>query len=503
MFNLKSLTAMSLLIGMGCSTPLTPINIGSRLELMVDNLLIDQTMGSAKLTLQRPTEKEVVFTFDQPWEGNSSGYATIFKDGLIYRMYYRGQDWRSFNEQSTLFTCYAESKDGINWERPNLDLVLFKGSKKNNIILSGEISNTFVPFKDTNPNCNPGERYKAIAALSQPSKGLYSFSSSDGIHWQPMSKDPIITKGKFDSQNLAFWCNANNRYLVFHREMRGQDDEIRPGGLQLGLDQMGQARDVMTSSSSDFRYWTKPQWLQYPGSRREQIYLNQIRPYYRAPHILVGFPGRFMAGREIKEGLPITKHPSYKFGSISETLFMTSRDGVNFKRWGEAFVRPGLRKERWIYPNTFPAYGLTVTEHPTQGMPNELSFYINDGGYWTSGGIASRLRRYTLRIDGFVSLQAPLAGGEIVTKPIIFKGKKLIMNFSTSAAGSVKAEIQGITGRPIPGFALSDSAENFGDQIKGVLNWKGNPDLSKLAGQPVRLRFVLSDADLYSFSFGD
>ena len=187
-----------------------------------------------------------------------------------------------------------------------------------------------------------------------------------------MSKDPIITKGKFDSQNLAFWCNVNNRYLVFYREMRGQGDEIRPGGLQLGLDQMGQARDVMTSSSSDFRYWTQPQWIQYPGSRREQIYLNQIRPYYRAPHILIGFPGRFMAGREIEEGLPITEHPSYKFGSISETLFMTSRDRMHFKRWGEAFVRPGLRKERWIYPNTFPAYGLTVTEHLSRGMPNEL-----------------------------------------------------------------------------------------------------------------------------------
>ena len=111
--------------------------------------------------------------------------------------------------------------------------------------------------------------------------------------------------------------------------------------------------------------------------------------------------------------------------------------------------------------------------------------------------------RYTLRIDGFVSLRSPLAGGEIVTKPIIFKGKKLSVNFSTSAAGSIKAEVQEISGRPIPGFTLSDSAENFGDQIKSVLKWKDNPDLGKLAGQPVRLRFVLSDADLYSFNFGD
>ena len=117
----------------------------------------------------------------------------------------------------------------------------------------------------------------------------------------------------------------------------------------------------MTCTSEDFLQWSEPRWLQYPGAPRAQLYLNQIRPYYRAPHLLVGFPGRFMAGREIEKGLPITEHPSYRHGSISETLFMSSRDGLSFKRWGEAFIRPGPRRERWIYPASFPAYGLLVT----------------------------------------------------------------------------------------------------------------------------------------------
>jgi hypothetical protein len=257
----------------------------------------------------------------------------------------------------------------------------------------------------------------------------------------------------------------------------------------------------MTCTSPDFLGWTEPVWLQYPGAPREQIYLNQIRPYYRAPHIFIGFPGRFMAGREIEKGLPITEHPAYEYGSISETLFMTSRDGLHFRRWGEAFIRPGPRKERWIYGATFPNYGLLVTKPETADMPDELSLYITDGGGWTQRGRASCFRRYTLRIDGFVSVQAPLSGGEFVTKALVFQGKELVMNFATSAAGSVQVGIQDVKGNPIPGFALSDSGEIFGDQIERIVTWDGGSDVSTLSGKPIRVRFVLKDADLYSIRF--
>ena len=259
----------------------------------------------------------------------------------------------------------------------------------------------------------------------------------------------------------------------------------------------------MTCTSPDFLNWSEPRWLQYPGVPREQLYLNQIRPYYRAPHLLVGFPGRFMAGREIEKGLPITEHPSYRYGSISETLFMTSRDGISFKRWGEAFVRPGPRKERWIYPSTFPAYGLLVTPAETADRPDELSLYVNDGGYWTANGKASRLRRYTLRVDGFVSAQARLSGGEMVTKLLVFQGKGLAINYATSAAGSLQVEIQDSAGQPIQGFSLANSPEIYGDRVDEKVVWKGDGDLDRLAGKPIRLRFVLKDVDLYSFRFGD
>ena len=127
--------------------------------------------------------------------------------------------------------------------------------------------------------------------------------------------------------------------------------------------------------------------------------------------------------------------------------------------------------------------------------------YILDGGYWTARGQATQIRRYALRIDGFVSVQAPLSGGEVVTKPLVFQGKELVINFSTSAAGSVQVEIQAVKCRPIPGFTLSDSTDIFGDQIEGTVTWGGERDVSKLAGKPIRLRFILKDADLYSLRF--
>lgn len=106
-----------------------------------------------------------------------------------------------------------------------------------------------------------------------------------------------------------------------------------------------------------------------------------------------------------------------------------------------------------------------------------------------------------MRIDGFVSVQAPFSGGEFLTHPIVFDGKNLVLNFSTSAVGSVRVELQTAEGEPIDGFSLDDCAEIYGDQIERVVVWKGSRDLAKLAGTSVRCRFVLKDADLYSIQF--
>jgi hypothetical protein len=104
-------------------------------------------------------------------------------------------------------------------------------------------------------------------------------------------------------------------------------------------------------------------------------------------------------------------------------------------------------------------------------------------------------------MDGLASVRANSRGGEMATKPLTFAGKTLQINFSTSAAGSVRVEIQDAAGKPIPGFALDDCPDIYGDRIEHAVTWKQGNDVSKLAGQPVRLRFVMKDGDLYAIRF--
>jgi hypothetical protein len=470
MFTFGGLVAAScvpLFLG-ASSDPKGVVNIGSRLELFVDDWLIDEMKG-VELRLHHPTPREVVFRFDAPWEGNTCAYVTVFQDGDIFRMYYRGSHYDYKTRKTThQVTCYAESKDGIHWVKPELNLFEFDGSKRNNIVWMGIGCHNFAPFKDANPNCKPEARYKALGGGKG---GLMAFQSPDGIHWELIRDEPVITKGAFDSQNLAFWDSVRGRYVEFHR------------GSYEGV------RHIMTCTSQDFINWTEPRWLDFGDAPLEHLYTNAITPYYRAPHIFLGFPKRFLPERK-----RIADHPLM---GVSDGVFMSSRDGLSWHRWLEAFIRPGLQRERWWQRNNMTAWGILVTRSDIPGAPDELSLYSSEA-YYTGG---CRLRRYTIRIDGFVSVHAPYAGGEFITRPFTFEGRELIINYSTSAAGGIRVEITDEKGDPIPGYGLDDCPEIYGDEIEGIVSWRSRSDVSELAGRPIRLRFVMKDADLYSIRF--
>ena len=90
-----------------------PIDIGSRLELMIDDYLIARMSGGARLRMHRPIPQEVVLVTDQPWEGNACGYLTVFQDGELYRMYYHATQFDMTKDalvQTPAVFCYAESK---------------------------------------------------------------------------------------------------------------------------------------------------------------------------------------------------------------------------------------------------------------------------------------------------------------------------------------------------------------------------------------------------------
>lgn len=491
-----------------------PLDIGSRRELFVDDLLIERLTGKAELRLHHPVPQKIAITHDAPWEGSACGYHSIFKDGDRYRMYYRG--WHLTVEAGKLkanehpmFYCYAESKDGIRWTKPELGLHEFKGSKANNIMLvPGPAGNMTLDmenaafFKDDNPHAAPDARYKALVHSKKPN-GLAAFQSADGLHWSLMSDAPVITAGAFDSQNIAFWDSARGEYRAYWRYFTaGVTDEKnwKPAGH----------RDVRMATSKDFIHWENQRNLSYGDSPDEELYTNAVMPCPRAPHLLIGFPTRYIE-RGWSGSMRALPEPGYRevrakfserYGTaLTEGLLMASRDGVKFKRWEEAFLRPGVeRPGTWFYGSHYLGWQVVETKSALEGAPNELSFYATEN-YWTGASKNGALRRYTLRLDGFVPVSAPMSGGEMITKPLTFQGARLTLNFATSAAGSVCMEIQDMDGKALPGFAIEDCSPLFGDTVERTVTWKGGANVSALAGKPVRLRFVLKDADVYALQF--
>ena len=111
------------------------------------------------------------------------------------------------------------------------------------------------------------------------------------------------------------------------------------------------------------------------------------------------------------------------------------------------------------------------------------------------------MTRYSIRLDGFASLSAPYEGGEATTRLFTFKGDSLSLNYASSAAGEIRVEIQDEYGQRIPGFALEECHPIFGNELDRTVHWGSDANLSDLNGKPVRLRFHLKDADLFSIKF--
>ncbi|MCK5805311.1 MAG: hypothetical protein KAI66_20950 [Lentisphaeria bacterium] len=512
-----------------------PIQVGNRRELFVDHFLIDTLSGGARLRLHSPTPREIAVKLDAPWEGIYSGYSTVLNTGNGFRLYYRGFGKGKATDYSSSSTCIADSADGIHWTKPKLGLFEVDGTKENNVVLTKHaVTHNFAPFVDTNPDAPANQRYKALGG--RKSTGLIAFASPDGIHWKQFHNVAVFridhekTNG-LDSQNNAFWSQSEKQYVCYFRI-------YRDGGHSI--------RWVARTTSKDFIHWTKPVDMELGGKPREQLYTAQIAPYLRAPHIYLGMPTRFFPNRRVltEEETQRIGTPEPYLNDSTDILLTSSRSGMHggagFKRtFLEAFIRPGLDPRNWTSRANYAAKGIIQTSE------SELSFYVNHNcGYPTA-----HLRRYTIRPDGFVSVYGPYeggeilnvpfkyhyygphhgphpkggtpeelraclsnsnftyshyrphAGGEMVTKPLVFSGKRLTLNFSTSAGGGIHVEIQTPAGAPLNGFAMTDCPEIIGDRLEYTVAWEGGSDVSRFSGKPVRLRFLLRDADLYSIRF--
>ncbi|MHC1768057.1 MAG: hypothetical protein AB9869_27935 [Verrucomicrobiia bacterium] len=451
-----------------------PIELGSRLELFVDDFLIERLEGTA-LKLHQPALAGVAVHFDRPWEGAFCGYVTVLKDEGLYRLYYRGLPKSGRDGSEDEVTCYAESRDGIHWSKPNLGLFEIRGTRNNNVVLAGQapFSHNFAPFIDLAPGVPKTERFKALAGTVE--KGLFGFVSADGLAWRKIKETPLLTRGAFDSQNVAFWSESEKCYALYLRTWTG--------GEFAGF------RTVSRATSPDFLNWSDPVEMSYGGTPHEHLYTSQTHPYFRAPHLYVALPMRFLPGRKVltaEQARALGVDPGYG-SDCAEAVFMTSRGGTRYTRtFMEGFIRPGLDPGNWASRAGLTALGVVPTG------PSEMSLYKQAHYAQPS----CHLLRYTLRTDGFASVNAPYQGGEFVTKPFTFTGRELVLNFSTSAAGSVRIALLDASAQ-----TLAEASELIGDDIERIVTWKNRQDIRAFEGTPVRLRFIMKDADVYSLRF--
>ncbi len=458
-------------------------------------------MDGVELRLAHPVDTGPVLRFDRPWEGPFSGYITMIRDGERFRAYYRGKPTPGKDGADDEVTCLAESADGVHWTKPELGIVDIGGSRRNNVILDKRyptVSHNFTPFLDTRPGVPAAERYKALGGLFEmeghsSSGGLMAFVSADGVHWRTLRDQPVLTRRHYNvrytdtSSTPAFWSEAEGCYVVYLRTWMDDGGNTRVGWG-------GNIRWVGRTTSPDFVNWSEVEMMTFGDAPMEQLYSNTTSPYFRAPHIYIALTPRIVFGRPVvtaEEAAAIGIDPRYARDQ-SEPVLITSRGGARYDRtFLEAFIRPGIGPENWTSRNNYPALNVVPTG------AHEMSIYVQS----RYGQTDCALRRYVLPFDRFASVNAPFRGGEFTTHPLVFQGRTLLLNFSSSIAGGIRVEIRDAEGKPLDGYTLADSVETVGNAVERPVTWKKDADVSSLSGKPVRLRFVMKEADLYALRF--
>lgn len=420
------------------------INLGLQRELFVDHHLIDSINGLS-LKLNKPQE---VQSTNIP----NGYYQTIIKTDSVFRIYFRdtlgSYKGEGFDGNRGEITKSAVSHDGYNWQEEHTGL---NDSIKNFILYDPPFNHNFTPFKDANPNAT--YPYKALSG-TKTSGGLYYFYSDDGLSFKKYQEAPIIKNDPdyyaFDSQNVAFWSEIENQYVCyFRRSING-------------------LRSFARTTSKDFIHWSEPVNI-FPNLPGEHLYTSGMQPYFRAPQLYIALATRFFPDRS----------------NSTDIVFMNSRDGLTINRkFKEAFIRPGLMKERWGNRSNY----ITLNVVPLDE---------------THMGIFARNNLYKIRIDGFASISSDFEEGFFITKPLRLKGNRLEVNYSTTAGGYVTIELLDAANNPTPNVTQAISEKLIGDEISRTVMWENLADLSSFKNKIIKLKITLKEADLYALKFNE
>jgi len=492
-----------------------PVNIANQRQLFVDRAMIGKMDGVA-LKLHEPVSGGVAIRVDKPWEGPANFGMSVIDAGDRLLMYYRAWPLRDKNDQDGV-GCVAESRDdGVTWTKPALNFVRKPEWPDNNIIATVDGKPRFsfpcAPWVDTRPGVPATERIKMIqsepvsgerhTAMRDPAgaKRLVFWASTDGFSFRKLDPQPNMVSDLpncFDGGNSLFWSDAEQQYVLYYRWC-----DVYPGKGKSKDWKLSCRRTIARATSKDLLHWSQSLPMTYGDTPREQFYVNNTQPYFRAPHIYLALAARFMEGRRAVSrtqgataGL-VKTIGSFKWdwtADCSDAVLLTSRPGTTVydRTFMQSFIRPGPGYGNWTSRSNYPLTGILPAGK------ERIQFFVSRRYLQADWHI----ERLLLRTDGFASVNAPWAGGEMVTKPFTFAGSELEINYRTGAPGFVRVEIQDATGKPIPGHMLADCPEVIGDEIERVVAWKSGANVSQLAGKTLRLRFVMKDADLYSFRF--
>lgn len=500
------------------------INLGNKRELFFDDHLINTEKTTAKKQLHKLRRtRDVIMKLDKPWEGNTCGYFSIFFAEGKWRMYYRTGNSERYRPQ----VAYAESSDAINWVRPSLGIVEFDGSRDNNLILGTEMlkelgfkafDNLYV-FYDEHPMCPADERYKMLCMYCG-NGALICLVSSDGIHFR---KSHIVTRdGEFDSQNLAFYSKTYGKYFCYYRGEHDPNPQTHimdksftdkvaneladPEKMLMrapGAGDKAFMRDVRVIESEDFHNWSEQKQINCTGFDL-QFYTSGIMPYPREESIFFGISMRYterkawtptydeLCGREAR--LHRIKTSQLRAGlAITDGVLLITRDGYNFTKFDEAILPPPPESpDAYVYGDGFAVPMILEIPSEVEGADNEYMIMVVDG-YRSNLGYDC-LRKYTIRLDGFVSLHAGCTEERIVTKEFTYDGDALYANIATSARGYAYFTLK------CDGESY-ESYEIFGDSVNKRIHFINDEAIKKLSGKVVTLEVRALDCDLYAIKF--
>jgi hypothetical protein len=458
-------------------------------HLLFDNTSIADTYR-LKRRIHQPKRdpQEPILKSEKPWDGPSVTPLHVMFDPArgMYRMWYQAHDpeiqkqrealkkskYGNVGEPQPLYCCYAESRDGVHWDRPSLGIygdtnICFKG-------YSYAAGNTLVH----QPSAPETERYLMVNCewVSDMKGGIYIARSPDGLHWKYPSDEPLVF-GESDCWNSLVWNPERRVYMLY---MRGWHcAAVNWPALGKG----NPRRRVNYSESTDLQHWTEPRQILTP----DELDTND---FY---------------------GLQVFRYEDYYLGylwiyddDVEETIEIDlawSHDGIRWERVPDRqrFLRRGKPGELDGYM-VIPAQAPVVvgndifvyyTGHPHPH--NAADTNVNSVGY-----------RGRLRLDGFLSLDAGLPHGALITRPFTLQGSHIAINAATHS-GEIVAELtepyyHEPEGKPIEGFAAKDFDVFRGDDLAHKLSWRGKSDLGSLKGRRVMLRMLLNRAEIYSFT---